>query len=277
MQRSDDEFSNEGESSPVLSDDEDLDNEDASTLLDSLRKGVLPPELRVLFGLALVGEGGRNFLAGKCLEAIADLDQEDSSWLTAGERELLASGDSMWYLFHRAMTERLGRTAAFAFLADVLRKANKEREWSVHFAPMFRKHLDTLSTIGLKDRLLGLHGDVSHFVNFRKNQLLKIVLAACSFDVDAAESPSQKTLFSRKVVHISDEERVAAALSAMKSLSEVLSLIWKVDPDGSIPSICTEVSQSGISLLVFQFESSHENAGRESLLQVPQVAVYQRQ
>lgn len=243
FQGSEDELSNEGDSSPILSDDEDLDKEDGSQLLESLRKGILPPEIRILLGIALIAEGGRNFLAGKCLEAIDDLQQESSLWLVSGERETEASGQPLWYLFHRAMTEPLGRTAAYAFLADVLRKTKREQEWSVHFSSFFRKHLSTLDSVGLKEQLMGLRGEISPFVNFRKNQLLKIVLAACSFDVDAAESPGQQSPVNRGLIATNDSESVNIAIAAMKSLSEVIHLMWKVDSDGSIPSICAEVSK----------------------------------
>lgn len=226
-----------------MSDDEDLDREDGSKLLESLRKGILPPELRILYGLALIGEGGRNFLAGRCLEAIDDLEQESSSWLTDGERETAVSGEPLWFLFQRAMTEPLGRTAAYAFLADVLRKSKKEKEWSVHFSSWYRKHLATLEAVGLKEHLMGLCDDVSPFVNFRKNQLLKVVLAAISFDIDAAESPAQQSPVNRQLIVTDDNARVKIAIAAMKSLSDVLHLMWKVDYDGSIPSICAEVSE----------------------------------
>lgn len=190
-----------------------------------------------------MGEGGRNFLAGKCLEAIDDLEQESRSWLNSGERETSASGDPLWYLFHRAMTEPLGRTAAYAFLADVLRKARKEQEWSVHFSPFFRGHLTTLVEVGLKEELMGLRGEISPFVNFRKNQLLKIIIAACTFDVVAAERQVQSSPINRKLVVLEDTQRVHLAIGAMESLSEVLYLMWNVESDGSLPTICTEVSE----------------------------------
>lgn len=234
-------MSEEGDSSPYLSDDEDLDNEDNSQLVDSLRKGMLPPELRVLYGLALIGEGGWNFLAGNCLRAIDDLGQETSDWLTLGEPETNASADPYWYLFQRAMTEPLGRTGAYAFLADVLRKSKKETEWSVHFAPWFRRQLGTLITVGLKERLMGLRGEASPFVNFRKNQLLKIIVAASRFDVDAVECPVQKSPVNREVVVTNDSERAGIAIAVLKSISEILYLMWSVEKDGSVSSICSEV------------------------------------
>ena len=83
----------DGDHGQFVSDDEDLDREEGTSVLDSLRKGILPPEIRVMYGLALIGEGGRNFLASKCLEAIEDLDQETGTWFTEGERETEISGE----------------------------------------------------------------------------------------------------------------------------------------------------------------------------------------
>lgn len=202
---------------------------------------MLPPELRVLFGLALIGEGGKNILAAKCLEAIDDLEQESRTWLSEGERETERSGMPLWYLFRLAMTETLGRTAAYAFLADVLRKTKKEKEWSVHFAPRFRQLLSRMKENEIMEQLMGLRGDSSPFANFRKNQLLKIVLAACSFDVDIAVSPSLQSPVNRNVVETEEVERVSIAVDALKLLSEVFYLVWRVDPDGSLPATCLEV------------------------------------
>ncbi len=156
---------------------------------------------------------------------------------------MIASGEPLWYLFHRAMTEPLGRTAAYAFLADVLRKTRKEQEWSVHFSSWFRGHFKTLSEVGLKEELMGLRGDISPYVNFRKNQLLKILIAACTFDVLAAESPAQRSPITREIIATDNAQRVNMAIATMESLSEVLYLMWKVDADGSLPSICAEVSE----------------------------------
>ena len=253
----------DGDHGQFVSDDEDLDREEGTSVLDSLRKGILPPEIRVMYGLALIGEGGRNFLASKCLEAIEDLDQETGTWFTEGERETEISGEPRWHLFRRAMTEPLGRTAAYAFLADVLRKSRKEHEWSVHFAPWFRRHLATLASAGLKDQLIALREDegLSSFVSFRKNQVLKIILAACSFDVEAVEQPRQKTPVSREEIVTKDTDRLTIAIATMNALSEVLYLVWKVEEDGSLSPICAEVRIEGTNHHSL-FVCTHGNASR---------------
>jgi hypothetical protein len=241
VQANNDDENSDDEASPFLSDDDGLDQDESSDLVESLRRGAMPPELRVLFGLALISEGGRNFVAAKCIEAIDDLEQESSVWLTEGASETERDGNSHWLIFRRAMTEPLGRTAAYAFLADVLRKTQKEREWAAHFSSWFRRHIDTLKAVGLMDELMRLRDDISPFVNMRKNQLLKIILASSSFDVDIAETPTILSPVDRKLIVTGANERIEVAMSAIKSLSDVLHLLWKVESDGSLPSICIEV------------------------------------
>jgi hypothetical protein len=204
----------------------------------------------VLFGLALIGEGGRNYVAAKCIEKIDDLEQESLSWLRDGELETNLAGDPLWSLFRRAMTEPLGRTAAYSFLADVLRKTNKEAQWSNHFAPWFRRQLKTLKSKGLLDEVMALHGKLTPFVNFRKNQLLKIIMAANRFDVDLVVSPQSGISIQPQLVATSQNDRIELALSALTSIGNVLHLMWKVE-DGNLSTMCTEVSTMSADLFPF--------------------------
>jgi hypothetical protein len=223
-----------------------VENDDNVELLQSLRRGVLPPELRVLYGLALIGEGGRNFIAAKCIAAIDTLEQESSAWLSEGEGETEASGNPLWQLFRRAMTEPLGRTSAYAFLADVLRKTGKEQEWAPHFSKWFRQHIATLLSVGLSESLMRLEGNVSSYTNFRKNQLLKIILASIRFDIWTAQTPDRRNPVNRQPLNIDDSTCVENVVSAISSLADVIHLVWKVEQDGSIPQICAEVGASSV-------------------------------
>ena len=125
----DDNSSDDGETGAAyLSDDEQLDSEvDGPRLLSSLRRGALPPEVSVLYSLCLIHEGGRNFVAKKFMDSIDHLEQESESWVT--EAALLPSlcRSLSWYLCRAAAMEPLGRTAAYAFVADNLHRAANGR------------------------------------------------------------------------------------------------------------------------------------------------------
>lgn len=195
----------------------------------------------MLYGIALIGVGGANYVAAKCIEKIEDLPQEDVSWLKDGEHETNLAGDPVWIIFRRAMTEPLGRTAAYAFLADILRKTTRETDWSNHFTLSFRNHLQTLESVGLIDEVLKLHNeDVTPFVNFRKNQLLKIIMAATRFDLHLILSPQRGVLLHPQPGLPSDSEQITIAISSMKSLTRVLHLVWKVE-EGNISSVLQDV------------------------------------
>jgi hypothetical protein len=120
----------------------------------------------------------------------------------------------------------------------VLCKTRKEQEWSDHFAPWFRRHLDTLKTVGILDDVMKFEGDLPPFLNFRKNQVLKIVLASSRFEVHKAESL-------RTSGPLSVSMGAALTISAVNTLTNVLHSLWKVESDGSIPATCIEVRKDG--------------------------------
>jgi hypothetical protein len=204
-----------------------------------LRKGALPPEIRVLFALSLIGEGGWKFVAAKCLEDIDYLEQEDKAWFSAGELETGLCDDRSWSLFRRAMTEPLGRTAAYSFVADVLRKTRKAEEWSKFFLPWFCRQLETLENVGLIDELLRLRGELTPFQNFRKNQVLKVFLAANRFKMLRVES--LKSSIAGQIAGDNVDTDTELTKSVLRSLTKVLHSIWKVEADGAVSPTCAEV------------------------------------
>ena len=218
-----------------LSDDEDLENAYISdeeelmnndSLLNSLRHGVLPPEISVLYALCLIQEGGRNFIAKKCMDSLAYLVQEPVSWLT--ENRDVDSGlskDPSWLLFRLIATEPLGRTAAFALLADVLHKSGKEEEttWSTHFAPLFGQCLEDLK----RDRMLDvLHnnatGSLFPILKYRRDMLYKIILGFGRLKIQSAKA--NLTRAQEKGDNELVNESVRSIWDCLKSLKEYLSI-----------------------------------------------------
>ena len=233
---------NEGDS-PYLSDEEILldDDDEESPLVDSLRKGGLTPELRVLYGLALIGEGGRNFIAAKCLEAIDDLEQENRKWFAEGDSETSISSEPYWFLFRRAMTEQLSRTGAYAFLADILRKTNKEHEWALHFSPCFRRHIETLKRVGLINELLRSRDEITPNINFRKNQLLKVILAGCKFDIESIDESKERKRAFPKSPCLDRVAQLEIAQTVLSCVESIVPSVWSIE-NGRLPPVCVEVS-----------------------------------
>jgi len=230
--------------SPYLSDEEILPNNDEeSPLVESLHKGALTPELRVLYGLALIGEGGRNFIAAKYLEAIDDLEQEHKEWISEGDNETKNSSEPYWFLFRRAMTEQLTRTGAYAFLADVLRKSNKEHEWALHFSPYFRRHLETLKHVGLIDELLQSREkhEITPNINFRKNQLLKVILASCKFDIESIDESKERKRALHKSPRLGRTTQMEITQTVLSCVESIVPSVWSIESNGSLPPVCIEI------------------------------------
>ncbi|KAG7356020.1 hypothetical protein IV203_000706 [Nitzschia inconspicua] len=229
---------------PYLSDEEALvDVVEQTGLLESLRRGVLPPELRVLLALAMIGEGGRNFVASKYLEAIHQLDQETETWFSDGDKETDLSGEPGWFLFKRAMGETVTKTIAFAFLADVLKKTDKEAEWAVHFSPWFLRHIKALDQVGIIDQLLVANrSKLTPNRSIRKNQVLKVMLASCRLAMDTVEEREGVVLvMGGKRPDMDFATRLEIARTILGHLTKIVPLIWRVDRNGGLSHDCVEV------------------------------------
>jgi hypothetical protein len=240
-----DEDGNDDELLAYLSDEETLvSGADESGLLESLRRGVFPPEISVLFALAMIGEGGRNFVASKYLEAIHLLDEETDTWFSEGDKETALSGDPRWFLFKRAMGEKVTKSIAFAFLADVLKKTKKEAEWAVHFSPWFLDHVQKLEETGLICQLVDANkSKLTPNVIIRKNQVAKVMMASCKLGLDNVEERVGVILvMGNKRPEIDLLARLEIARTILSHLTHLVPLLWRVDRSGSLSKDCVEVS-----------------------------------
>lgn len=245
----DDDISSNEVDLTYLSDEETLLDDEDSALVKSLNKGALTPELRVLYGLALIGKGRRNFVAAKCLEAIDDLQQETEQWFSDGDSETKHAAEPSWLLFRRALTEELGRTGAYAFTADVLKKTKKEREWAYHFSSLFRNHLQTLKDRGLIDNLLSLREGLTPNRSFRRNQVLKVILQACKFDMYTIHGTKECRSALNKRPSFDRATQIGIVQDALVSLVNVVPQVWSIEGDGVLPPMCVEVSELILGLV----------------------------
>lgn len=228
--RNDDGVSDDEDSVFPLSDDDDFDLGDEQRVLGPLRRGILPPEIRILYGVCLACEGGKAFFACQCLQIINELPHEASSWFTDKIVDTNVSTDSLWLQFRGSKTDPLGRTAAFAFAADSILMSGREQELAHRLVSIYQKYGTDMSTNGVLELVLKgdhrTHGIARH----RQNLVLKILLSATRYSVESAESK----------VLLSDEKCETTLVDAINSLTRLLPLIWNVGQDGSISAACVE-------------------------------------
>ena len=250
------ESSSETEDFP-LSDDDDLINQESSEIRDSLRAGVLPPELRVMYGLCLAGEGGKRFLAMKCIEAAEDLELEPLEWLREKRLDTSVVVDSAWLDFQADMTERLRRTSAYAMIAGFLRDGRLQMD-DGNLSTRFSEHVEKLIDNRIIDE--ALNGKATHsFAQQRREYVMDVLLTSARY----------QTLLVERMVKASDkdcgEKGRDMIVDLFDSLARYLSLSWNITTDGSIPSSCTEI----LSLMGSALEmlSSCKACGDEVFLQ----------
>lgn len=240
-----------------ISDEETLDASDA--FLNSLRHGVLAPEISVLYAICLIHEGGRNFIAKKCMASIDHLEQEPLSWLTRdGITESELTGDPQWMLFRSMATDTLKRTEAYAFVASVLHKTGKETDavWSSHFAPIYGRIIDELRKNGFIDELTNYATD--ELSKFRRDQILRVILAWGRLQVHDTESKLAKAVESDNVHEMTFLTK--NLLEGLRSLKQYLDMsstqLLYVSPEGFISGTCVEVLgiySHGYSLLAKEY------------------------
>lgn len=223
-----------------LSDEDMIEGENGDTMFKFMQAGFLPSELQVLYAMALIGEGGRDFAASKALMAITTLVDEDSSTETV-DTDVIQS--KSWQIFRRASTDPLRRIPAFAFVADLLKKTGKESFWSDKLAGLFHDQVERMRECG---QLAASFEEATHAESaqlaLRRQQVLKIVLSAARLN-----------LHNTKTILVSGGVEEAATRSSilLDQLLVILKALWKVHGDGSVPTSCVEVSSSCDVLLVF--------------------------
>lgn len=242
---------------PYLSDDEQLDATDDSAMLNTLRRGVLPPETSVLFALCLMQEGGRNFIAKKCFESIDLLEQETREWVLESVVDSDLANDPHWQIFRSAASEPLGRTAAYALVADVLPKIGNESVWSKHFNPMFVSQMNVLDEEGLVAELLSSNSGLTPASRDRRNKILQVVLAWCRMQITSA---SDKLCSAKQGsvdgAHSNEDTKVAveSMIDAIKSMKKYLNISGSqtlfTKDDGSISLLGVEVSDEKVLKLL---------------------------
>lgn len=216
-----------------LSDDEVILESSDEHLVPSLKNGILPPELRLLYALSLISEGGRAFLARQCIKAIEVLEADDIDALISDPVDTDIVKDPLWYGFRQDFTEPLHKTAAFAFVVDVLQKANKEAEYADLVTPLLQEHLENLESTGQMDiALFGSEAAVSKLAVPTRNRVIKLILASARMQIDHV-----KTIASTQ-----ESEAMESALSVLDRVIPLLQKFWKVEGNGSIPPFCVEVS-----------------------------------
>jgi hypothetical protein len=165
-----------------FSDDDEL--VDKPEVLNLIERGILPPELSVLHGCCLAGQGGTNFLAFKFMESL-NLIPQDTLQLsidTTGSRDICLEVQ----ISERGIQDR---TEGFALVAEALQKMGKTKDFASWLAPLFSSQVTLMTENGALDSALQLGSSINKgsFASRKRYQVIKVLSASSALLLDSAQ------------------------------------------------------------------------------------------
>jgi hypothetical protein len=183
-----------------------------------MRRGVLPPDLQVMYALSLAALGGKNFVASKCLEAIRAMEQENVDWLSEEDTVEKDSVTHSWLLFRQSRTGRLGRIDAFVMVANVMKAAGKEKDFVALLMQLFGDEQERLETGGLFD---ACHS----WSDNKKDKIVTLITALARYKIYEVAMLAGETLL---------EDTRLKLLDSIELINELAPFLFTVNDDGSL-------------------------------------------
>lgn len=210
----------EGIESDLLSDDNELSTAQPSEFLEALKGGVMPPELRILLGVAIVGEGGMNFIASKWLKALQELPKERQETKL---RDLFVAKDSAedrWDLVFTNCVRPIGKTQSLAYLYDAAGRSKDPRLAFKLNGFYFKEYVETLEAEGGMGRVLE---NCKHNLSLDMCMTMKIALGSLQWQCSNSRG-DMKIL-----------------LHTLGRCEEYLTQCWSIGSSGMISPVCLGV------------------------------------
>ena len=169
-----------------------------------MRKGVLPPEIQVLCGIGLFGEGGKKFSAQRALLAISELnvseqideEGEGASIEGAIEEDSQAS-DQAWPLFYQSAVRPLNQEFAYVLLAEIIEKEDESKKRQMlDMINFFQGYINHLEDEGYIDSVVRADASVTgDKLAERKRHYVKILCASFNLQLTRAIDEMSKPPF----------------------------------------------------------------------------------
>jgi hypothetical protein len=217
----------------AFSDDEELNDSNNSALLQSLKYGSLPPELRFLYGICLAAEGRKRFLAMRCIESVNSIDIENLDWFNEDINDTAAVQDTSWQVLLKCTTAPLTRTAAYALLGDVLKK--RLLDVPLHdLSCLLSEHVRCLIDLGIVKEALAEQSKNS-LQSRRRRLVIDVLVTAARFQLQHVEETMTASLDSER------GQKKELVLNLLDSLTAYLRALWNIDSRAAVCTSCREI------------------------------------
>ncbi|GAX25437.1 hypothetical protein FisN_1Hh392 [Fistulifera solaris] len=217
----------------AFSDDEELNHSNNPALLQSLKYGSLPPELRFLYGICLAAEGGKRFLAMRCIEIVNSIGLEDLDWFNEDINDTAAVQDTSWQVLLKCTTAPLTRTAAYALLGDVLKKRLLDIPL-YDLSRLLSEHARRLIDLGIVKEALAEQSKNS-LQSRRRRLVIDVLVTTARIQLQHVEEMMSTSLDSER------EKRKELVLNLLESLTAYLRALWNIDSRAAVCTSCREI------------------------------------
>lgn len=230
---------NDDDKSVNLSDEEDLEALPLDEV-ESLEKGILPPDTRFLYGLALA-KGGKLALASHCLKAIVEFPCETSDWLRVNATNTGLFDDPEWVKHEFVFKEPFGRSVALAYLSDALDSESLTAVLRIT-GPIYHQHVARLQGSGLIDAALSEESTDPRF-QLRRALLVKTMM----------------TNLYQQLVVVDVETNFLTLKKAIESVSFILAAVWRPDQISSITTTIVDLMSAFERIVSFCIKTCDES------------------
>jgi len=169
-----------------ISDDEDLDQ---PLVLQSLKSGMLPMDIRAMHAVCLLGNGGQDYVALNHVDQVVSSDEmalfsKDDVNRDAG----VVNDDHHWMAFSKYFTAPTNKSFLLACIADIVADNTKDQTRSLRVLGILRKHLAGIDS------------------NQGKNKGLDDILSADSKELDRVQTKRILLTALKLMIHCAKED-----------------------------------------------------------------------
>ncbi len=202
-----------------------------------MRKGILTPNLQVLYGLCLISEGNRDFLAEKMIGAIKDIEDSDDEGQNL-EATHGPSSNTSSLLFRQAMTSSMNKLDAFAFTSDVIKQLNMEQQWSDRLLPYFQDYLEELDAMKASDILKENSANLSMQRALRRNKYVKVMFSTFRMKIFSGEDSATNACGNERML----KKACDLSYSVIQDIFRFQDALWGTKADGNPTEDTVDVS-----------------------------------
>lgn len=216
-------------------------------MLENMKRGVLPPEIRFLYSCCLFGLDVNEYAAIKLLDGLQLLETENVASLKESIIDTSIVPDNAWCLFQYMSDEPLCQKSAHIFVDEVLQEfsdKNLKAKWSAKLCPFFFSFYEKLLHEGEFGKLPEQIPKKEFALTFYKDRILRSILCYCRYALafaDRLRTVERSKLSPFKLPPILEKSPSEIAASVLDKIIQHKKFLWTLNCDSTLGRYSMEV------------------------------------